>query len=428
MEINPAFFDPFGGYEAGRQAYNQNALRGVMAQNAEGLMNGDQNALAQVAQYDPGLAFEISRGQRQDARADRSLALQERQAEQSMQNDNERMQLARQAGQQSAAEFAAKMDDRQKAEVAGELTRMGQAASVAYQGGEQSWGSFLASNAENLPEELRGLSYGDAPAAIAWATGVTEGLTGGGATTATQTLTERATLGGLQPGTPEFQDYMLNGGVERTQTVNPTFRPATPEEATQYGSKAGQIDDATGRFYPAESKDSTTEGERKNAGFYQRMKYAEDEYNKLPPSGQRHNMAQGALIGLGVPEGWALTGEEERGRQFQIDWVRAKLRAESGAVIGEQEAWEEAATYFPRPGDGPERIKAKGESRQTALEQMRLMAGREADGSVAGAPTQPQDGPPQEIMQQLQGMPAGTQVQGPNGEVLTWDGQSLVRQ
>lgn len=54
-------------------------------------------------------------------------------------------------------------------------------------------------------------------------------------------------------------------------------------------------------------------------------------------------------------------------RQAQEDWVRAKLRRESGAVIGDDEMAREITTYFPQPGDTDAVIKQKREARETAL-------------------------------------------------------------
>lgn len=48
------------------------------------------------------------------------------------------------------------------------------------------------------------------------------------------------------------------------------------------------------------------------------------------------------------------------------DWVRSKLRKESGAVIGEKEAMDEIKTYFPFPGDTKADIKEKQRKRGIA--------------------------------------------------------------
>lgn len=52
------------------------------------------------------------------------------------------------------------------------------------------------------------------------------------------------------------------------------------------------------------------------------------------------------------------------------DWVRAKLRKESGAVIGEDEMKKEYETYFPVLGDKPEVIEQKRKLRERATKAM----------------------------------------------------------
>lgn len=63
-------------------------------------------------------------------------------------------------------------------------------------------------------------------------------------------------------------------------------------------------------------------------------------------------------------------------RQAQEDWVRAKLRKESGAVIGDEEMASEIKTYFPQYGDSPEVIAQKARARQIATQAMIRSAGR----------------------------------------------------
>jgi hypothetical protein len=328
----------------------------------------------------------------------------------------------RQAAEQHTATMAA--NDREMA--LAELDRALAGATKAQS--PEEWDSIMSQTEEG--KQYVG-AFDKRDMVIAQGLGIKDALSmnaGPEMTGTTQSLMERAQLGNLQPGSPEYQDYMLNGGLERTQQV-PSFRMLTPDEAKSANMAVGsQIDEATGRIYPAESKDTTTEGERKAAGFYQRMLEASTTYDQMTASDQRTNMLQNGLAGLGVPEGWVMSDGEEVARQNQIDWVRAKLRAESGAVIGDDEAWEEAATYFPRPGDSAARVKAKRVSRDNGNEQLRLMAGRAAqqDGPAATPPDPgAQAGPPPEIMQQLKDKPPGTQVRGPNGETLTWDGHSL---
>jgi hypothetical protein len=67
--------------------------------------------------------------------------------------------------------------------------------------------------------------------------------------------------------------------------------------------------------------------------------------------------------------------DRQRYRQAQENWVRANLRMESGAVIGAEEMQKEIENYFPRPGDTPEVIERKRQSREAAMRAMIASAG-----------------------------------------------------
>ena len=56
--------------------------------------------------------------------------------------------------------------------------------------------------------------------------------------------------------------------------------------------------------------------------------------------------------------------------QAQMDWVRAKLRKESGAVIGADEMADEITTYFPQLGDGDAVIAQKAQARRVSEKAM----------------------------------------------------------
>jgi hypothetical protein len=56
--------------------------------------------------------------------------------------------------------------------------------------------------------------------------------------------------------------------------------------------------------------------------------------------------------------------------QVAKQWIRAKLRKESGAAIGADEMEQEFRTYFPQYGDGPEVLKQKADAREQATKGM----------------------------------------------------------
>jgi hypothetical protein len=92
---------------------------------------------------------------------------------------------------------------------------------------------------------------------------------------------------------------------------------------------------------------------------------------------------------------FALTDNEQVQRQQQEDWVRAKLRKESGAVIGAEEMAAEIRTYFPQAGDSKAVINQKAQSRAQALEQMRSSSGRAKP--VQAKPVNPQAAQPSRL-------------------------------
>jgi hypothetical protein len=72
--------------------------------------------------------------------------------------------------------------------------------------------------------------------------------------------------------------------------------------------------------------------------------------------------------------------------QAAQDWIRAKLRKESGAAIGVDEMKQEYATYFPMVGDTPEKIAQKAEARRVVTLGMGKSAGRAYQPYVPPAP------------------------------------------
>ncbi len=126
-----------------------------------------------------------------------------------------------------------------------------------------------------------------------------------------------------------------------------------------------------------------TEGERAAAGYYRRALNAHDQYGEgvLP----RGAIAQTAIDML--PSSWenSINSPERREAQNYADeFIRAKLRKESGAAIPTDEMAREYRVYFPVPGDEAADLQRKAELRQEAIEALRIGAGSEADTATAG--------------------------------------------
>jgi hypothetical protein len=176
--------------------------------------------------------------------------------------------------------------------------------------------------------------------------------------------------GGLALRGQEF----ARGAFDRVETPDGFFNvPKGGGVAQPVMGPSGQLRGTGG------SGGTPTEGQSNAAGYAQRMELAESIINRLPAGSQP---GAGTRIAEAVPfVGGALarsvqSPETQMYDQAAMDWIRAKLRKESGAVIGEQEARDEYATYFPMVGDTPQKIQQKAETRRVATLAMQKTAGK----------------------------------------------------
>lgn len=130
---------------------------------------------------------------------------------------------------------------------------------------------------------------------------------------------------------------------------------------------------------PAATRENPQEGERTSANYYGRMEAAERLLGSYVPSTMDYIAADRMMKGGPTSSSvfnMAISGKGQQYYQAAADWVRAKLRKESGAVISPEEMAQEIKTYFPMPGDGPMVIDQKARARQQAMSGMREMGGR----------------------------------------------------
>lgn len=104
-------------------------------------------------------------------------------------------------------------------------------------------------------------------------------------------------------------------------------------------------------------------------GFANRMVEAERRIEALPPNFSPIAMSE-LRARLPVVGNVLASRDYQLYRQAAEDWIRAKLRKESGAVIGADEMEAEFRNYFPQPGDAPEVVQQKAAARRTALQSM----------------------------------------------------------
>lgn len=132
-----------------------------------------------------------------------------------------------------------------------------------------------------------------------------------------------------------------------------------------------------------------TEGERNAGGYAARMVEASKLLDQFEGKGRATYKTDALggvpLVGRALQTS-AMTAEQQQYRQAQEDWVRAKLRKESGAAIGVDEMAREISAYFPEPGDLPANVEQKRQARAVANAAMVQSAGRGAPKSAAVPP------------------------------------------
>lgn len=122
-----------------------------------------------------------------------------------------------------------------------------------------------------------------------------------------------------------------------------------------------------------------TESQAAAVGFANRMERADSYLNALSNEGEASYMSNIAgsvpFVG-GQLQRWTMNPVQQQYSQAASDWIRAKLRKESGAVIGDDEMQKEYETYFPMPGDSQQVIQQKAEARRVATQAMIAQAGK----------------------------------------------------
>lgn len=197
---------------------------------------------------------------------------------------------------------------------------------------------------------------------------------------------KRAIAAGLKPGTPEYSDYVLRG-PERS--ANPTelerralaggLKPGTPEYEKYV--LAGPPKTATEKW---------NENQSKAANFGNMMTKAEALIGGMGPkdvSGKPQIGPDGQPVPAENPKGWVgavrdslmpfegarnlmTPTDQQTYNQAAEQWIRAKLRKESGAAIGNEEMAKEFRTYFPQYGDSEAVIRQKADARAEATRGM----------------------------------------------------------
>ena len=198
-------------------------------------------------------------------------------------------------------------------------------------------------------------------------------LKGGESFAQTMTPTDIANLGISRANLGLRQQEFNRGGFQIKETPEGfAYVPTAPGgAAVPIMGAAGQLKGVSGV--------KPTEGETNAAGFAQRMELAQSIIGNLPAGSQP---GAGTRTLEAIPfVGGALArsgqgADTQKYDQAAQDWIRAKLRKESGAAIGVDEARQEYATYFPLVGDSAEKIAQKAEARRVVTLGMQKSAGK----------------------------------------------------
>jgi hypothetical protein len=143
---------------------------------------------------------------------------------------------------------------------------------------------------------------------------------------------------------------------------------------------------------PLQGKGGGTVDERNAAGYSSRMAEATkllDQYESDGRSTYKTNAAGGIPFVGAASRTAVMDSKQQMYRQAQEDWVRAKLRKESGAAIGADEMDREILAYFPQPGELTGVVEQKRRARLIANEAMARSSGKAAYTSEVPAPVAP---------------------------------------
>ncbi len=329
-------------------------------------------------------------------------------------------QLGQQRYEQNALSQSRETEDRGRVQQKEFATQMVQAAQYGIQSANPK--KFIQ---ENYPQLAQ--AYGPD-----WATASDEKVRAG----LQDAIGKFGPMAGIGPAVPKPDEpFTLSEGQTRygrdgrpIASVAPkpekepySFRAMRPDEIKAYGlppGTAAQINERTGQInvLPGTAGGNISEGERGAANYYGRMKEAEKLLTDFVPSIPQYMAAKKSMNGGSFTSGIAnsyLTPEQQSYYQAASDWVRAKLRKESGAAIGVDEMENEIKTYFPSPGDSKEVIAQKKKAREQATVGMRRMGGR-ASAEYDDTPA-PSAGTDRLTPEQAAQLPPGTKFIGMDG-------------
>lgn len=177
-----------------------------------------------------------------------------------------------------------------------------------------------------------------------------QAVSGDGDMSATvQALDQRAKLGGLQPGSPEYRQFMIDGGAKSGISLE-----VGPDGSVRFGTGG-----ASGK--------ALTEGQSKDTTYAVRAEGALPTLDKYDE--ELAQLGEKALDAdpTGILRGRFQSPEYQMGKQAGEEFLQAILRKDTGAAITSDEQALYGGTYLPQLGDGSDVIAQKKQARRRAL-------------------------------------------------------------
>lgn len=332
---------------------DQNAMRDLYRTQGAGILAGEQPALNALAGLSPQAALDVQSTQL------------------SQQATRQAMQVQREQARRAAAEAARTASADEVAREIAEAQRIGRQLAVALDAGDEATISRIM--------EAEGWEYNgpdSAVAALAAIDGGLEGLMDGTQairsmrpaapeeTSEMRNLKWRAEQGGLVAGTPEYQAFITSGG-RPAETMSLTTMPDGTFRMVQ-GVGAGGMRPLT----EGQAKDNVYA--TRAAGALATLEPVADALTS-----RENRLREAVPFGLGRD---GQTPDYQVAQQAGDEFLQAILRKDTGAAITADEQELYGKTFLPQPGDGPEVLEAKRQSRSRALEALR--AGMSAEQIV----------------------------------------------
>ena len=353
---NPDLISAFGRGQLvgaqGNEIQRQNALNALYQEQGPGILAGDQNALNALSRMDPQAAMGVKQTGIENKRADAQLSINQGNFE--MRRKEFAMQVEQQTLRMSAME---------KQQAAQEIEMGIKGGILFHQRGDlpglnahlESLGVPPVQSLDEFPAVA--VLYGDA---LEMLTDVQDAVNGPQPQTpaAVETLKFRAEQAGLVPGTPEYAQFMMDGGSKQ-DGMRVT---STPDGGLSIEQGSAVTDGKPAKFTESQSKDNVYV--TRATGALQLL----DSVGSEALTSRKDQVLDAVPLGI---------GRELQGESFQVaqqagqEFLQAILRKDTGAAITEGEQVLYGKTYLPAPGDGPRVLEAKRQSRIRAIEAMK---------------------------------------------------------